>query len=392
MTECIHVQRDDNGRFEITTFADEQVRAFVPRPLPPMPPLVLTGMQRSIEQAGASLGRLDSESRLLPDPELFIYAYVRREAQLSSQIEGTQSSLTDLFELELDGTAELTGDDALEVSNYVSALEHGLRRIRDGFPISNRLMREMHRLLLHSGRGSKKQPGAFRRSQNWIGGTRPGNAVYVPPPAELIEDCMADLERFIHDQTHGFPAVVRAGLVHAQFESIHPFLDGNGRLGRLLIGFILQNEGLLREPLLYLSLYLKRERQTYYDLLSQLRTRGDWESWLEFFITGVRETADDAVQTARRLAELFATDRARIAGQGRRAGSALRAHEALKRSPLVSIRHVQQQTGVSWPTASAAIELLTDLDIAREITGRKSDRLFAYGEYIDILSEGAEPL
>ena len=349
-------------------------------------------MQREMERASIALGRLDSESRQLPDRELFVYAYVRREAQLSSQIEGTQSSLSDLFELELQANANQWGDDETEVSNYVAALEHGLTRMREGFPLSNRLIREMHGLLLRSGRGNEKLPGEFRRSQNWIGGIRPGVAEYVPPPHTEVEHCMAELERFIHAEDDGLPALVRAGLAHAQFESIHPFLDGNGRVGRLLIAFVLHHEAVLEEPLLYLSLYLKRNRARYYELLSNLRDSGDWEAWLMFFITGVRETAEDGVLTARRLTDMFDTDRKRIEQTGRKAGSALRAHSVLMRSPVVSIQRVHERTRLSWPTAASAVGLLADMGIIREITGRTYDRLFAYGEYIDMLSEGAEPL
>ena len=385
------MKRGDNGNYSITVVGTEQVNAFVPRPLPPAPPLDLSTMQRDIERAGIALGRLDSESRLLPDPDLFVYAYVRREAQLSSQIEGTQSSLSDLFELELDGIG-LMDDDAAEVSNYVAALDHGMRRMKRGFPLSNRLLREMHELLLRSGRGSQKMPGEFRRSQNWLGGLRPGNAVYVPPPHTEVEQCMGDLEGFIHESNDGLPALIRAGLAHAQFETIHPFLDGNGRIGRLLIAFILHQEEVLREPLLYLSLYLKRHRSRYYDLLSQLRDDGDWEAWLQFFLTGVCETAEDGVETARKLSQLFSEDRKSIAQQGRRANSALRVHEVLMRRPVVSIQYLREQTSLSWPTVSSCIELLVDLKVAKEITGRRYGRLFAYGAYIDILSEGAEPL
>ena len=364
------MKRGDNGNYSITVVGTEQVNAFVPRPLPPAPPLDLSTMQRDIERAGIALGRLDSESRLLPDPDLFVYAYVRREAQLSSQIEGTQSSLSDLFELELDGIG-LMDDDAAEVSNYVAALDHGMRRMKRGFPLSNRLLREMHELLLRSGRGSQKMPGEFRRSQNWLGGLRPGNAVYVPPPHTEVEQCMGDLEGFIHESNDGLPALIRAGLAHAQFETIHPFLDGNGRIGRLLIAFILHQEEVLREPLLYLSLYLKRHRSRYYDLLSQLRDDGDWEAWLQFFLTGVCETAEDGVETARKLSQLFSEDRKSIAQQGRRANSALRVHEVLMRRPVVSIQYLREQTSLSWPTVSSCIELLVDLKVAKEITGRR---------------------
>ncbi len=386
------MQRDRTGSYEVTTFGDEQVRAFVPASLPPQPPVDLSGMQPALERAILALGRLDSEARQLPDPDLFVYAYVRREAQLSSQIEGTQSSLSDLFELETEGESPQQDDDVTEVSNYVAALEHGLARIHGGFPLSNRLIRELHGILLRSGRGSEKLPGEFRRSQNWIGGSRPSNAVYVPPPHTAVEDCMAQLERFLHAEDDGISTIVRAGLAHAQFESIHPFLDGNGRVGRLLIAFVLHQSGVLRQPLLYLSLYFKQHRARYYDLLADLRHSGDWEAWLAFFVEGVRATAEDGVETARRLSQMFEDDREKIQTRGRRAGSALRAHEVLMRSPVLSIRRVHERTGLSWPTAAAAIELLSELGISHEMTGDRRNRLFAYDEYIAILSEGSEPL
>ena len=386
------MQRDRTGSYEVTTFGDEQVRAFVPASLPPQPPVDLSGMQPALERAILALGRLDSEARQLPDPDLFVYAYVRREAQLSSQIEGTQSSLSDLFELETEGESPQQDDDVTEVSNYVAALEHGLERIHGGFPLSNRLIRELHGILLRSGRGSEKLPGEFRRSQNWIGGSRPGNAVYVPPPYTAVEDCMAQLERFLHAEDDGISTIVRAGLAHAQFESIHPFLDGNGRVGRLLIAFVLHQSGVLRQPLLYLSLYFKQHRARYYDLLADLRHSGDWEAWLAFFVEGVRATAEDGVETARRLSQMFEDDREKIQTRGRRAGSALRAHEVLMRSPVLSIRRVHERTGLSWPTAAAAIDLLSELGITHEMTGDRRNRLFAYDEYIAILSEGGEPL
>ena len=386
------MQRDRTGSYEVTAFGDEQVRAFVPASLPPQPPVDLSGMQPALERAILALGRLDSEARQLPDPDLFVYAYVRREAQLSSQIEGTQSSLSDLFELETEGESPLQDDDVTEVSNYVAALEHGLERIHGSFPLSNRLIRELHGILLRSGRGSEKLPGEFRRSQNWIGGSRPGNAVYVPPPHTAVEDCMAQLERFLHAEDDGISTIVRAGLAHAQFESIHPFLDGNGRVGRLLIAFVLHQSGVLRQPLLYLSLYFKQHRARYYDLLADLRHSGDWEAWLAFFVEGVRATAEDGVETARRLSQMFEDDRETIQTRGRRAGSALRAHEVLMRSPVLSIRRVHERTGLSWPTAAAAIDLLSELGITHEMTGDRRNRLFAYDEYIAILSEGSEPL
>ncbi len=385
------MKRAKTGRDEITSVAGERVRAFVPKPLPPRPRLQFDGaLQKSMEAAVLALGRLDAVSTLLPDTSLFLYSYVRKEAVLSSQIEGTQSSLSDLLLFEIDEAPGVPLDDVVEVSNYVAALEHGLKRIRGGFPISNRLIREIHRVLLSRGRGSGKAPGEFRRSQNWLGGTRPGNASFVPPPHHLVAECMGALERFMHADDDGLPILVRAGLSHVQFETIHPFLDGNGRVGRLLITLLLCDAGVLREPLLYLSLYLKERRNTYYNLLDAVRRQGDWERWLAFFIDGVRQTADSAVTTAERLGTLFREDRDRIVGTGRRAGSALRVHDALKARPLASVQDVSTRSGLSFPAVAASIDLLTDLAIVRERTGRRRNRIFAYDQYLAILSEGTE--
>ncbi|HET8773635.1 MAG TPA: Fic family protein [Thermoanaerobaculia bacterium] len=385
------MKRAKTGRDEITSVAGERVRAFVPKPLPPRPRLQFDGaLQKSMESAVLALGRLDAVSTLLPDTSLFLYSYVRKEAVLSSQIEGTQSSLSDLLLFEIDEAPGVPLDDVVEVSNYVAALEHGLKRIRGGFPISNRLIREIHRVLLSRGRGSGKDPGEFRRSQNWLGGTRPGNASFVPPPHHLVAECMSALERFVHADDDGLPILVRAGLAHVQFETIHPFLDGNGRVGRLLITLLLCNAGVLREPLLYLSLYLKERRKMYYNLLDAVRREGDWERWLAFFIDGVRQTADSAVTTAERLGTLFREDRDRIVDAGRRAGSALRVHDALKARPLASVQDVSVRSGLSFPAVAASIDLLADLEIVRERTGRRRNRIFAYDQYLAILSEGTE--
>ena len=385
------MQRGETGRYEITSVGGEQVRPFVPAPLPPVPPVALEGLlQQALESAVLALGRLDGVSAHLPDKDLFLYAYVRKEAVLSSQIEGTQSSLSDLLLFELNEAPGVPLDDVVEVSNYVAALEHGLARLREGFPLSNRLIREIHGVLLSRGRGSDKAPGEFRRSQNWLGGTRPGNAVFVPPPHTAVADCMSALERFLHAEDDGLPVLVRAGLAHVQFETIHPFLDGNGRVGRLLITFLLCHTGILREPLLYLSLYLKQHRAAYYELLDRVRRTGDWETWLTFFLEGVRVTAEGAVATAQHLAEMFLADRARIELKGRRAGSALRVHEALKSRPMRSLPEVCRSTGLSYPAASSAMELLTELGVAREITGKRRNRLFVHDRYLATLSEGTE--
>ena len=386
------MKRGETGRYEVTTSGGEAVRAFIPFTLPPDLPLVMDGrVQRLLERAVLALGRLDGLSTLLPDPGLFLYAYVRKEAVLSSQIEGTQSSLSDLLLFELQEAPGVPLDDVVEVSNYVAAMEHGLRRLREGFPLSSRLIREIHGVLLSGGRGSDKDPGEFRRTQNWIGGSRPGNAVFVPPPPHAVADGMSDLERFLQAED-GLPAVVRAALAHVQFETIHPFLDGNGRVGRLLITFLLCHAGVLREPIIYLSLYLKQNREEYYRLLDRVRKEGDWEVWLEFILEGVRQTSEGAVATAQGLLVLFQGDRDRIETRGRAAGSALRVHEVLKQRPLTSLQEIRRRSGLSFPAASNAMSLLTELGIASEITGKKRNRVFAYSRYLTVLEEGTEAL
>ncbi len=382
------VKRGATGTFQVSAGGGEEVRAFVPLPLPPTPTLDLGGdLQLLLEAAVLAVGRLDGVSALLPDKALFLYAYVRKEAVLSSQIEGTQSSLSDLLLFELAEAPGTPVDDVVEVSNYVAALDHGLGRLREGFPLSNRLLREIHGVLLAKGRGSDKSPGDFRRSQNWIGGTRPGNASFVPPPPDALQDLMTDLERFLHARDDGLPVLVRAALAHVQFETIHPFLDGNGRVGRLLVTFLLCEAGVLREPLLYLSLYLKQHRSTYYELLDRVRVDGDWEAWLRFFLEGVKQVSEGAVKTAERLRGMFAADRAKIEESGRRAGSGLRVHEALKARPIQSITKVAEDTGLSFPAAGSAMDLLVALGVARELTGNRRNRLFAYSRYLELLME-----
>ena len=347
---------------------------------------------RLIEQATLALGRLDSITLPLPDPDIFLYAYVRREALLSSQIEGTQSSLSDLLLFELQEAPGVPFEDVVEVSNYVAALEHGLKRLRTGFPLSNRLIREMYAVLLSRGRGSEKSPGEFRRTQNWIGGTRPGTAHFVPPPPDVVEDCMAALERFLHEEHLPYPTVVRAALAHVQFETIHPFLDGNGRIGRLLIAFILHHEGILQKPLLYLSLYFKQHRDEYYRLLDLVRTEGDWEAWLDFFLEGVMHTGQNAVETAQRLVALFKEDTQKVQEAGRMASTALRVFNALCARPLLTLNETCKRVGLTFPAVAKGMETLAKLGIAREITGRKRNRVFAYDRYLAILNEGTEPL
>lgn len=387
-----HVKRGTTGHYEVTTTLGESVRAFVPAQLPPEPSIDLSNdLQMKLERANIACGRLDSIATFLPDPDLFIYGYVRREAVLSSQIEGTKSSLSDLLLFEMDEMPGVPFDDVVEVSNYVAAMEHGLGRLRSGFPLSSRLLREIHGELLASGRGSSQSPGEFRRSQNWIGGTRPGNAHFVPPPPAFVQECMADLERFIHDETSAMPALVRAGIAHAQFETIHPFLDGNGRVGRLLIALMLNVHQVLEQPLLYLSLYLKQNRSDYYRLLDTVRTDGDWEAWLSFFLDGVARTAAGAFETARRIRDLLKEDTAIVQEAG---GSAnlMRAYTAMTERPVTTISDLASRVGVAYPTATRALSNLEGRGIVREITGRARDRVFVYGKYLDVLSEGDEPL
>jgi Fic family protein len=381
------------GVYESTTAAGETVRAFVPHPLPPEPPLDLDQAARYLlDRAILALGRLDGISDFLPSVHLFLYAYVRKEAVLSSQIEGTQSSLSDLLLFELDEAAGVPFEDVTEVSNYVRAMEHGLERMRVGFPLSNRLLREIHEILLSRGRGANKAPGEFRRSQNWIGGSRPGTARFVPPPPNRVADAMGALERFLHDQPSRTPPLLKAALAHVQFETIHPFLDGNGRVGRLMIALILCAEGVLRAPMLYLSLYFKERRAEYYEMLDRVRREGDWEGWVSFFAAGVAETAEGAVTTARRLLDIADTDRRRIEALGRSAGSASRIHQEMQRTPVCSILRLSALTGLSLPTVGKALNTLGELGIVREITGKARRRVYAYDGYMHVLSEGTEPL
>lgn len=371
--------------------AGEEVRAFVPPPLPPVPPINVVGLLHRLSLAERALGRLDGITVLLPKQELFLYMYVRKEAVLSSQIEGTRSTLSDLLRFETEAAAGEPIDDVREVSNYVDAMMFGLERL-SSLPLSLRLIRELHSRLLSSGRGASKDPGEFRRTQNWIGGTRPGNALFVPPPVLEMEACLAALETFIHEDSSGTPALIKAGLLHVQFETIHPFLDGNGRVGRLLVTLFLCAEGVLSKPLLYLSLFLKTRRADYYRLLQEVRERGAWEPWLEFFLDGIAETANAAFSTASRIVELFKVDRERIATEGERAGSALRVHELLQQSPFVTAAMAAARTSLSAPTVHAALAELQRQGIVEEVTGKKRGRVFAYSAYLEILNDGTTPL
>ena len=386
------MKRTQTGTYETTSAGGETVRAFVPAPLPPVPPLDLHGEARAgLDAALLALGRLDGVSSALPDTHLLLYTYVRKEAVLSSQIEGTQSTLADLLLFELKETPGVPLDDVVEVSNYVRALEHGVKRIRGGFPLSNRLIREVHEILLSRGRGAGKSPGEFRRSQNWIGGTRPGNARFVPPPPHQVPNAMGALEKFLHD-AGAPPALLKAALWHVQFETIHPFLDGNGRVGRLMITLLLCAEGVLHEPMLYLSLFMKQHRARYYELLDSVRRDGDWEAWITFFCEGVASVSDGAVATARRLLDLAEQDRDHLARLGRKAGSAAAVQTALLRMPVCTIPRLAKRTGLTLPTIAKALDVLMDRTIVSETTGKKRNRVYRYDRYLEILNEGTEPL
>ena len=382
------------GTYITTSTAGESFKAFVPAPLPPSPSLQLTERDHDlIEKANRALGRLDGVTSMLPDVSLFIYFYVRKEAVLSSQIEGTQSSFSDLLLHEEHLAPAVPLDDVQEVSNYVAAMNHGPKRLRqDQFPLSIRLIREMHKVLLAKGRGSDKTPGEFRRSQNWLGGTRPGNARFVPPPPDRLTGCLDNLEKFLHDQPGRTPVLIKAALAHVQFETIHPFLDGNGRLGRLLITLILCAEGALTQPLLYLSLFFKQHRQEYYDRLDAVRLKGDWLGWLRFFLEGVQVTAQQAADTAGRILKLFSDDHQKVEGLGRKAGSARRVLELLQRHPVTTIPIASKKLKLSAPTVRIAVEALEGQGIVREVTGKQRDRIYIYEAYVKILDEGTQPL
>ncbi|MEX2540746.1 MAG: Fic family protein [Trueperaceae bacterium] len=382
--------RELSGIYLPSTTAGETFRAFVPRDLPPEPRVELSDDLYDVyEKANRALGRLDGISLLLPDTGLFIYMYLRKEAVLSSQIEGTQSSLSDLLLFELDEVPGVPIDDVVEVSNYVAALNHGLQRIRrDGFPLSSRLIKELHSVLMRSGRGSEKQPGEFRTSQNWLGGGRPGNARFVPPPHTYVPDLVSNLEHFLHDTYGRTPSLIKAALAHVQFETIHPFLDGNGRLGRLLITLLLYTEGVLEEPTLYLSLYFKEHRDQYYQLLQKVREESAWEEWLEFFLQGVRETAQQAFTTAQVLVAMFTHNRGRIQDLGRAAGSTLQVHTYLQRQVFLSVSEAEKQLPLSVPTILKSISALEELGMVREVTGKERNRVWVYEEYLRILSNG----
>ncbi len=382
---------DRIGEYVETSIAGERTRAYIPKSLPPIPPIDITSMISLYDRARGALGQLDGVTSILPSAPLFLFMYVRKEALLSSQIEGTQSSLSELLLFEADDIPHLPMDDVTEVSNYVAAMEHGKARITSGFPLSLRLIREMHAILLRSGRGASKQPGDFRTTQNWIGGTRPGNAIFVPPPPERMQECLSDFESFLHRDDPAMPVLIKAGLAHVQFETIHPFLDGNGRLGRLLITLLLFDSKALQHPILYLSLYFKVRRTDYYRLLQEVRENGTWEAWLEFFLAGIAETAEQALASARVLLRLATDDTDRIKALGRSAPTAHQVHRLLQKRPVTTITSAARELGLSNPTVGKALELMQKAGLVQEVTGQRRDRVFTYSAYLAQLEAGTEP-
>jgi len=377
------------GTYITQKTAGEVYKAYIPPKLPPDPSIDLAGLYSHLEKATLALAELNVTCKFVPNTSLFIYMYVRKEALLSSQIEGTQSSFSDLMLFEHNQKPEVSLEDVEEVSNYVKAMTYGLERLKNGFPLSLRLLKEIHNILLSGGRGSKKSPGEFRRSQNWIGGTRPGNALFVPPPADYLNQCLSDFENFLHDDS--LPLLIKSGIAHMQFETIHPFLDGNGRLGRLLIILLLCHYGMLEAPILYLSLYLKQNRHTYYNLLQEVRLHGNWEAWLEFFLEGIYKSAMQAIQTANLINKLFEKDIAKLEKIGRARFACMQVLEYMKLLPQVNVAMLAKELNITAPTARHALELMRKLDILVEVSGKKRDKIYVYRKYLDILEEGTEP-
>ena len=371
--------------------AGEIYRSYNPHKLPPRPDIDITVLYPKLEKAIQVLGQLNGIAITIPNASLFIYMYVRKEALLSSQIEGTQSSFSDLILFENQQKPDIAIDDVEEVSNYVKALNYGLNQLKSGFPLCLRLLREIHGILLQGGRGANKQPGEFRTSQNWIGGTRPGNALFVPPSPEYLMRCLSDFEEFLHDKNCNLPILIKAGLAHVQFETIHPFLDGNGRLGRLLITLLLHEWEVLNEPILYLSLYLKQNQQMYYDLLQRVRADGCYEVWLEFFLDGISYSASQAISTAYQLNSLFERDLAKINALGRIKYSCVKVWGYMKELPQVTVPSLSKSLGMTPPTARSCLNTLVEEGILTETTGLQRDKIYVYKKYLSALEEGTNP-
>jgi Fic family protein len=382
------------GRYERTAVAGEEVRAFVPRPLPPADPTLSLDSEalELLGRAERELSRLELAGEMVPSVDWFIYGFVRKEAVISSQIEGTQATLIDLLTFEAQREDDAApGPDVQEVCNYLDALAYAREQLSrpDGLPLSMRLLNGAHERLMRGARGADKQPGKVRQTQNWIGGTRPGNAAFVPPPPNLLDGLLSDFERYIHADD-GLPPLVRAGLLHLQFETIHPYLDGNGRIGRLLVTLLLEEWKLLSKPLLYSSLFFKRNRDDYYRLLNVVRVDGDWESWIRFFLESVASIAKEATDTARDLSALVSADRARTLAAPSSSVMAVRLFEALGQHPIVTIARVTELLEITKPTATKAVNTLVDAGILTETSGRRRDRTYSYAAYLDRLRVGTE--
>ena len=385
------MRRPVPGKYIEVATAGERFRAFVPAPLPPNPPIEWSSaLRRRFDAALLALGRLDALTAHLPNAALVLYSFVRKEAVLSSQIEGTQSSLADLLLYEIDEQPGVPVADAHAVSRCVAALEHGLKKLRGELPLSMRLLSDVHKVLLAHPGGRGKTPGEVRRTQVWIGGTRPGNAAFVPPPAAELPACLTALERFLNDEPEPVPPLLKAALAHVQFETIHPFLDGNGRVGRLLIVLQLVADGVLREPMLYPSLFFRTHRALYYELLNEVRLHGEWERWLDFFAEGIETSAAQAVATANALLALVNADRERIAGLGRAAASALAVHLALQRQPIATSAALVKATGLTAATVNKSLAHLERIRIVAELTSRQRGRVFSYRGYVAVLAPEEE--
>jgi Fic family protein len=383
---------DRAGRFVAVGTPPDGYAVFDPRPLPPDPRLALDKpTERLLDRANQALGRLDGITMLLPDPQTLLYTYIRKEAVLSSQIEGTQSSLSDLLLFEADVAPGVPVGDVEETANYLIALRHGIDAVSTGrLPISSRLLREVHGLLLDGVRGGDKAPGEYRRIQNWLGGARPADARFVPPPPQEVPDAIAALERFVHDEDGELPVLVKAALAHAQFETIHPFLDGNGRVGRLLITLMLCAEGVLERPLLYLSLYFKQHRDLYYDRLQRIRTHGEWEEWVAFFLRGVLDVAKSATETTRNIVSLVERDRATVGALDKSAATAGRILEHAIQRVILTPKSVQEATDLTAPPVYSAIRRLEEAGILHEATGKRRNRVYVYTQYLALLNAGTE--
>lgn len=377
------------GRYVTSNTTGEAVRAFVPSPLPPRPAFQMNEkIEALLAGATTAIEKLNIASRLVPNQEWLLYSFVRKEAVITSQIEGTQSTLIDLFTKNED---QPDNEDLEEVCNYIKALQFAWDQLtrKNGLPLSLRLIKESHKILMTGVRGKHKQPGEFRATQNWIGGNRPSKAKFVPPPPREMSDCLAQLENYMHSKSK-LDSLIDIGLIHVQFETIHPFLDGNGRIGRLLIALLLYSYGILDTPLLYLSLYFKRRRQKYYSLLNKVRTEGVWEDWIEYFLKGIKEIADDVVDASGKLQRIFIEDRKTLLNNKRATIASIKLHEELPLKPVITMPEVCKRLGLSKPTAVKAINIMLTTGILEEITGKKRDRIYRYSRYLAVLTEGTD--